>query len=248
MHGIDGILQRRNLLVSLRGLGQIEVVEVGTQVVVGMLVAVGRDQLRQLLDIGADLQALDRSGEAVEVQIARLFHHLIEEVVDAEPLRHPAEGPELLAEPPRCLLAGALEEIEEASPTISCFPGPAARLDGIGGVARQRQEPHQADGVVRGIDGAKKGEAILDLGLLVEAAPAAHLVGDADPLQGPGKVMEVGVGAEENRDLAGTVAPLVDGALDVGSRRVCLLADSRSPEDAHRPPLPAGGAEALLEA
>src|SRR6202011_3861994 len=41
--GVDSLIQRRNLLVRLRRLGGIEVLEVGGEVVIGMLVAVGGD-------------------------------------------------------------------------------------------------------------------------------------------------------------------------------------------------------------
>src|SRR2546428_2290337 len=143
-----------------------------------MLVAVGGDQLGQLLDIGADLQLLDRSGEPLQIEVVRLLHHLIKEVVNAQPERQAIEAPKILGEAARPAVAGFLQQVEEASSIISSLPSPASRLHRVGRVAGEAQQPHQADGVVGAVDRAKVSEAILDLWLLIEPASAADLVGN----------------------------------------------------------------------
>src|SRR5258708_2451542 len=75
--GVDGLVQWRNLLVRLRRLGRVEVLEVGGEVVVGMLVAVRRDKLGELLHVGAHLQSLARSEGPLRVQVVGWFPDLI---------------------------------------------------------------------------------------------------------------------------------------------------------------------------
>src|SRR5207253_11047189 len=111
-----------------------------------------------------------------------LLHHLIEKVVDAKPKRKAVEAPQVLGETARPIVVRLLEEVEESPPIVPRLARPAARLHGVRGVTRQAQQAHQADNIVRAVDRAQIGEAILDLGLLIETATAADLVGDAQAL------------------------------------------------------------------
>ncbi len=246
--GVDGLIQRRDLLVRLRRLGRVEVLEVGGEVVIGMLVAVGRDQLGELLHVGADLQPLDRPEEPLQVEVVRLLHHFVEEVVDAEPQRQAVEAPQVLGQTAGAPIGGFLQEIEEAPPTVSRLARPAASLHRVDGVAWQAQQAHQANGVVGAVDRAQVGQAILDLRLLIEAAPTADLVGDALPLQCPREVVQVRIGAQENGDRVWAMPPFVDRGFDQGSDGVGLLGDAGGREDADRTPLPAGGDELFFQA
>src|SRR5712664_273712 len=108
-----------------------------------------------------------------------LLHHLVEEVVDTESKRQAVEAPEVLGETPRSVVARLLKKVEESPSIVPSLARPAARFHRVRGITRQAQQAHQADGVVGAVDRAQVGETILDLGLLIEAAPAADLVSDA---------------------------------------------------------------------
>ena len=216
--------------------------------VIGVLVAVGRDQLGEFLDVGADLQPLDRAEESLQVEVMRLLHHLVEEVIDAETQRQAVEAPQVLGETARPIVVRLLEKVKESPPVVPGLARPPAGLHGVRGVARQAQQAHQADGVVRAIDRAQVGKAILDLGLLIETAAAADLVGDALALQRAGEVVQVRVGAQQDRDRVWSVPPFVDRGLDQGGDRVGFLGDVGRRQHADRAALAAGRDELLFQA
>src|SRR5439155_18432874 len=129
-----------------------------------------------------------------------LLHHLIEEVVDAKAKREAVEAPQVLSETARRIVVRLLKEVEESPSIVPSLARPAAGLHGVRGVTRQAQQAHQADGVVRAVDRAQVGEAILDLGLLIEAAATADLVGNALALERPREIVQMRVGAQQNGD------------------------------------------------
>jgi hypothetical protein len=195
VHRVEAVIEWRDLLVGLGGLGQVQVVQVGPQVMVPVLVAVGCDQLGQLLHIGADLEPLDRSAKAIDVEVAGLLHHLVEEVIDADPLGHEGEGAEVMAESLWALLARTLQQVVKATTAVSCLARPAAGEHRVEGISRQGEQPHQANNIVGGVDRAQHCQAVLDFRLLVKATTAAHLVGNPFSLERTRKVVQVGVGS-----------------------------------------------------
>ena len=136
VHRVDGLIQRRDLFVRLRRLGGVEVLEVGGEVVIRVFVAVGRYQLGQLLDIGADLQALDRAREPLEVEIPGLLHHLVKEVVNPKPQRLPAEPPEVGGQAAGPVVLDLREQVEEPPAIVARPARPATRLHRVNRVAR----------------------------------------------------------------------------------------------------------------
>ena len=190
---------------------------------VRVLVAIGTDQLGQLLDVRADLQRLDRPGKAWKVKIAGLLHDLVEEIIDGKPERLPGKVPQVHGQAAGPAIFGLLQDVKEPPAFIPRPARPAAGLDRIDGVARQAQQPHQADRVIRAVCRPQERQAVFDLGLLVKAATATHLIGDADPLQRAGEIVEVRIGAEQDRDRIRPVTPLVDRGLDVGRHRIRLV-------------------------
>ena len=213
-----------------------------------MLVAVGGDQLRQLLDVGAHLQALDWTEKPFEVKVVGLFHHLIEEVVDAQPQGQAAELAKVPGETAGSVVRRFLQEIEESPSIVPRLARPAARLHRVGGVARQAQQAHQADGVVRVVDRAQVGETILDFRLLIETASSADLVGDAAALQRAGEVVEVGIGAEQDGDRIRSMPPFVDRRLGQGGHGVGLLGHAGGGQHTDRPAFAARRRQSFLEA
>ncbi len=208
----------------------------------GTVLLGGADELREVLDPAA---RLDRALGLVRLDRPRPLEHALHELVDLELLRRRherldgrPEAPDRACargrDPGRLRVRRRVPQRDPERRRVRDEP-----LDR--GVAdpppRPVGDPHQRDGVVRVVEQGQVGDGVLDLGALVEARPADHLVRHSLADEHVLQHARLGVRPVEDRDLGGRV-PGLDETRDLGRDEACLRVLVLDLDDLDRVALP----------